>query len=255
MDKFPLVSIIIPVYNGANYLEEAIKSALNQTYKNIEVLVINDGSFDENQTRNMALKYKEKIIYIEKENGGVATALNRGLKEMKGEYFSWLSHDDVYYPNKIEEQVKVIFQFNKPCLVWSNYDVINKYSQITIQFNPLDFKVLNNDLEYIISARIHGCSLLIPKSAFKKAGYFDETLKTTQDNQMWARILQEGYSLVHLNKSLIQSRHHEEQGSITQKEKLDKEKKSFYIWIKKLVENNPKYEKHVLEFIENRIIA
>ena len=92
----PKVSIIIPVYNGSNYLDNAINCALCQTYENLEVIVVNDGSTDEGKTREIALKYSDKIRYFEKANGGVSSALNLGIREMGGEYFSWLSHDDVY---------------------------------------------------------------------------------------------------------------------------------------------------------------
>ena len=84
MNDNPKVSIIIPVYNGSNYLKEAIYSALNQTYNNIEVLVINDGSEDNGKTRNIALSYGDRIKYIEKENAGVSSALNVGVKSMTG---------------------------------------------------------------------------------------------------------------------------------------------------------------------------
>ena len=80
----PLVSIVIPVYNGANYVSEAIESALKQTYKNIEIIVVNDGSTD--NTEKIVKKYGDKIRYFYKENGGVASALNLGIKNMKGEY-------------------------------------------------------------------------------------------------------------------------------------------------------------------------
>lgn len=97
----PLVSIIIPVYNGSNYLEESINSALAQTYRNIEVIVVNDGSTDGGATERIALSYGDRIRYFYKENGGVSTALNLGLEKMKGEWFSWLSHDDLYLPEKL----------------------------------------------------------------------------------------------------------------------------------------------------------
>lgn len=83
----PLVSIIIPVYNGSNYMREAIDSALAQTYSNIEIIVVNDGSNDDGETRNIALSYGDKIRYFEKENGGVSTALNLGIKNMGGIFF------------------------------------------------------------------------------------------------------------------------------------------------------------------------
>ena len=105
-EKFnPLVSIIIPVYNGENYVAEAIDSALAQTYDNIEIIVVNDGS--EDRTDEICKSYGNKIRYFKKENGGTSTALNLGIKNMNGEYFSWLSHDDKYYPNKIKRQANL----------------------------------------------------------------------------------------------------------------------------------------------------
>src|SRR5579862_6874144 len=98
----PLVSIVIPVYNGANYLRAAINSALAQTYKNIEVIVVNDGSRDDGQTDAIAKEYGDRVRYFSKENGGCGSALNFGIANMRGDYFSWLSHDDTYLPRKIE---------------------------------------------------------------------------------------------------------------------------------------------------------
>ena len=98
----PKVSIIIPVYNGSNFLTEAINCAIAQTYKNIEIIVVNDGSKDNGATEEIALSYGDKIRYFYKENGGVSTALNFAFTKMTGEWFSWLSHDDVYEPNKIK---------------------------------------------------------------------------------------------------------------------------------------------------------
>ena len=83
-----LVSLIIPVYNGSNYLREAIESALAQTYPCCEVIVINDGSTDQGATEAIALSYGERIRYFSKANGGVASALNLGLREMRGSFFS-----------------------------------------------------------------------------------------------------------------------------------------------------------------------
>ena len=75
------VSIIIPVYNGSNYVKEAIDSALAQTYKNKEIIVVNDGSTDEGATRDIVKSYGDKVTYYEKENGGVSTALNLGIEK------------------------------------------------------------------------------------------------------------------------------------------------------------------------------
>ena len=102
------VSIVIPVFNGSNYLKNAIDSALSQTYANCEVIVINDGSTDDGKTAAIAKSYGDKIRYYEKENGGVATAVNLGIELMKGDYFAWLSHDDMFTNDKIEKQMNAI---------------------------------------------------------------------------------------------------------------------------------------------------
>ncbi len=81
----PLVSIVIPVYNGENFLKEAIDSALAQTYEPIEVIIVNDGSKD--KTEEVALSYGDKVRYFVKENGGVSTALNLGIANMRGSIF------------------------------------------------------------------------------------------------------------------------------------------------------------------------
>ncbi len=75
------ISIIIPVYNGSNYLRHAIDSALRQDYPNFEVIVVNDGSNDNDETEKITLSYGDKIRYFKKENGGVATALNYGIEK------------------------------------------------------------------------------------------------------------------------------------------------------------------------------
>jgi glycosyltransferase involved in cell wall biosynthesis len=124
----PLVSIVIPLYNGANFLSEAINCALNQTYSNIEVIVINDGSKDDGAGREVALSFGDKIRYFEQENGGVSAALNHGISKMNGEYFSWLSHDDLYTNDHIEKQVGLLSY---------NTDVVISNSLLYFQFSDL----------------------------------------------------------------------------------------------------------------------
>ena len=137
---FPLVSIIIPVYNGANYMREAIDSALAQTYKNIEIIVVNDGSKDNGKTEEIALSYGDQIHYFSKENGGCASALNVGIKNMKGEYFSWLSHDDLYYPSKIEHQINILNELdNKDTIIYGGYELIDEKS-LSLRFIKPDEK-------------------------------------------------------------------------------------------------------------------
>lgn len=102
----PLVSVIIPFYNGVDWLEEAVQSALEQTYKNIEILVINDGSKED--VTGFLSRYQDKIVYHYQENQGSAVARNWGMHHAKGEYYAFLDSDDIWFPNKLEIQIPIM---------------------------------------------------------------------------------------------------------------------------------------------------
>jgi glycosyltransferase involved in cell wall biosynthesis len=212
----PKVSIIIPVYNWSNYLSEAIESALAQTYKNIEILVINDWSNDNWASEKIALSFGDKINYIYKENGWVATALNLWIEKASWEYISWLSHDDLYYPNKTEEQVKVLEKLeDKNAVIYWNIDIINEKWKI-INYSVIKLKHINNSnflFNLITNHLINWCTLLIPKQLFNKIWWFDNDLKTVQDYDMWFRMYKNNVKFLKIDKSLIQSRYHSLQDS------------------------------------------
>ncbi|MGZ0043297.1 glycosyltransferase [Paenibacillus ottowii] len=214
----PLVSIIIPVYNGENYLREAIDSALAQTYTNIEVIVVNDGSSDHGATEKIVVSYGNKVRYFSKENGGVATALNLAIREMKGEYFSWLSHDDMYYPNKVERQIRALYeQGDMTAIVHSAYNLLDAKTQTVtnvVQSNMYSEEQLRNSVFPVLQGLIHGCSLLIHKSHFNRVGNFNEKLITTQDYDLWFRMMRY-QKTIYLSEPLVLARIHGDQGSKT----------------------------------------
>lgn len=218
MKNPPLVSIVIPVYNGSNYLSQAIESALSQTYPSLEVLVINDGSTDEGRTKDVAKSFGDRIRYFEKENGGVATALNLGIEMMKGDFFSWLSHDDLYYPNKIEKQIDFYNNNDeKNIVVFSHEDIIDSSGGLV--YKSKGYIQKNEPLAYTLlySRFISGCSLLIPRSAFQSAGFFDPQYKTVQDYALFFRIMAAGYSFEYCSITSGMARNHDEQDSNTKK--------------------------------------
>lgn len=195
----PKVSIIIPVYNGSDYLERAILCSLNQTYKNIEIIVVNDGSTDDNKSRIIAEKYKKWIKYYEKENGGVSSALNYGIKKMSGDYFAWLSHDDLIEKEHIEKLVEYVSVVgHEKHIPYSAFKIVDENEVIKIdesinaQLHCFDYKtsVLKNYFT-LLKGEINGGSVLIPKEAFDKYGYFDEKQRITQERDMWSRLINE----------------------------------------------------------------
>lgn len=218
----PLVSIIIPVYNGSNYLKEAIDSALAQTYQNIEIIVVNDGSNDDGATEKIALSYGNKIRYFAKENGGVSTALNMGIEKMQGEYFSWLSHDDLYTPGKVASHIAAMTPETKDCIFICGSSFIDKES------NPISkrTKTLPSGhyrYDQMLSAAFRGlmpggCRFLIPKSHFDSFGTFDPRLRFMQDTELWYRFLTGGVSFVfHVEDHGVMSRIHNGQVTVTKK--------------------------------------
>jgi glycosyltransferase involved in cell wall biosynthesis len=189
----PQVSIIIPVFNGGNYLSQAIDSALAQTYKNIEIVVVNDGSNDGGETEKIALSYGERIRYFAKLNGGCSSALNRAVQEARGRYISWLSHDDLLAPTKIERQVSFLAQQPDPssCVVYGDYSVFSGARGVRSSSPACVMpSVKPENFRYFLTTHniLHGCTLLIPKRAIEHHGMFDEGLKTVLDFDLWFKL-------------------------------------------------------------------
>jgi glycosyltransferase involved in cell wall biosynthesis len=221
MNEFhPLVSIVIPVYNGSNYMRCAIDSALGQDYDNIEVIVVNDGSTDD--TDEIAKSYGDKIRYFAKENGGVSTALNLAIRNAKGEYISWLSHDDYYLPNKVSRQIEELgkLESREKILICGgctcqdllsnnevNFVVPNYYKNVVLE--KIDALII------MYAGLVHICSFLIPIEAFYKVGFFDPELHAVQDFYLWFQFIDRGYLFFYIPEILMIGRIHKEQVSFS----------------------------------------
>lgn len=212
----PSVSIVIPVYNGSNYLEEAIASALMQNYPNLEVIVVNDGSRDDGATENIARSFGNRIKYYHKENGGVASALNYGIEHMTGEYFSWLSHDDLYKRDKVLKQIEALQELkDKRTIVVCGYELVNENLEKLYDVNLTDIyprEQVERPLFAVFKGGINGCATLIHKSHFERVGMFDVELPTTQDYDLWFRMMR-GQRICYLPGNYVLSRSHEGQDS------------------------------------------
>ncbi|RII27581.1 MAG: family 2 glycosyl transferase [Geobacter sp.] len=234
MSYSPLVTIIIPVYNGSNYLKEAIESSLAQTYHNIEVIVVNDGSKDDGATESIAKSFGDKIKYFYKENGGVASALNVGIKESKGEYLSWLSHDDMYLSHKIKYQLDFLGDKFLPRQIlygdFQIFDVPTGKSSINLTPSVSPGNYLCEALYLLFGGAIHGCTLLLPKACFDEVGLFNEDLRTVQDYDLWFKLLKARYEFRHIQGPLIVTRHHEGQGTLSMADIHRQEVERLYIW-------------------------
>lgn len=226
---YALISIVIPAYNASNYLAEAIDSALAQTYPNVEIIVVNDGSKDDGATERIALSYGDKIRYFYKENGGSSSAINVGIANMTGEWFSWLSHDDLYVPEKLEKQLAYIESLQigaseiSKHIFFSASELIDATGKVIRAFDAKKAKILAKKVEsfphngYLIAEptvyTFHGCSCLIHKSAFDAVGIFDEKLRLLNDLDMWFRLYAAHYKVHYVPEPLVKGRIHAKQVS------------------------------------------
>ena len=232
MNYQPKVSIVIPAYNASNYLAEAIDSALGQSYQNIEVVVVNDGSNDGGKTAEVAHSYGERIRYFEKPNGGSSSALNTGIQHMTGEWFSWLSHDDLYYADKVLEEVQLLNSildttddlksihkhviFAPADLIDEAGQILRKESQKKIQKTHCQMSQPDCTLKLIaqpVQSGFHGCSCLIHRQVFLECGGFDEKLRLLNDMDMWFRLYTNDYKIHFVPKALVLGRIHANQVS------------------------------------------
>ncbi len=243
----PLVSIVIPVYNGANYMREAIDSAINQTYDNIEIIVVNDGSTDDGETEKIALSYGEKIKYYKKENGGCASSLNYGINMMQGEWFSWLSHDDVYYPDKIEsaiEQVKLHNLDVNNTVIICESDVIDKDGKQLPHPKRIkrDGMIFADAMfsRFMNGRSLNGCSLMIPKAVLNDIGEFDTKYTYILDWIYWINISIAGYNFFEYPQVKVKNRKHSQQVSVKKRVLLRTETQNFIIELIDKVKNDNK---------------
>lgn len=228
----PLVSIVIPLYNGSNYVEEALKCALAQDYENIEIVVVNDGSTDDGAGRDICMKYADRITYLEKPNGGCASALNYGVKAAKGEYISWLSHDDLYETNKVSHQVALLNEglFDPQKTIISNRGgLIDGEGKTLMHPSVAEKKYLDGlgFFKYLLFQKcVNGCGLLIPKSVFQEGLYFDESMRFVLDWNLWLKMAASGVGVYLDDAVLVKNRVHGGQVTVKQKQlhKVEAEK-------------------------------
>ncbi|KQQ26174.1 hypothetical protein ASF53_21495 [Methylobacterium sp. Leaf123] len=207
------VTIAIPVHNGANYLGEAIESALCQGHPETEIIIVDDGSDDDGQTLAVARAFGDRIRILQQPNEGVAVALNTALACASGRLFSWLSHDDLFEPGKTERQVQILDTLNRDdvCL-FSDLSWIDASGHITGEQRLNLAMLARNPRLAFYEGLINGCTILAARDLLLRVGGFDARYPHTQDYRMWWRLTREAH-FVHVPHCLLRSRLHPDQGS------------------------------------------
>ncbi|WP_153979824.1 glycosyltransferase [Paenibacillus xylanilyticus] len=203
----PKVSIVIPFYNCA-YIEQAVHSALNQTYPHIEVIVVDDGSTKHVEKLE---PFMDRITYVRKENGGTATALNEGIKRASGDYFVWLSSDDVMLLDRVEKQLEFMLKV-KASFCHGAYHYVNENSEWMDTVQPEVGSRLEMLQVLLEGCPINGCTVMLEMDAFRKFGLFDTEFRYTHDYEMWLRLFPV-YELFYFNEPLMCYRVHDSMGT------------------------------------------
>jgi glycosyltransferase involved in cell wall biosynthesis len=211
--EWPRVSIIMPVYNGGSYFRMALRSALAQDYPDFEIIAVDDGSDDDGEVMRIARGGGPRVKYIRQSNRGVAGALNTGIEAMTGDIFCWLSHDDLFLPDKLRKQANYHQRLGDPDgILFSDYDVIGPAGELLQTVRADRQRLMKAPMLALLTGSINGCTLFAPKAVIKNAGPFEEHYRYVQDYRVWNRVLGNG-EFYHQPEVTVQYRVHPEQGS------------------------------------------
>lgn len=210
----PFVSIIIPCYNSENYIKQSILSAINQTYKNIEIIVVDDGSKDE--SIKVIEKFSQNIKIIKQNNLGGGAARNRGLQEATGKYIKFLDADDVLYLNAIEEQIKLQQGLNEDIIIYGEVDFINENNEV-IKKNTQPKFDLDNQLATLIEKAIITSAPLYRRVDLIELGGFKTSLTGNQEHELNLRLALKGKKFLFYPTQVYMHRHHESEFRISKR--------------------------------------
>ncbi|MEA5521452.1 glycosyltransferase [Limnoraphis robusta] len=204
----PLVSVIIPVYNGSRYLSQAVESVLSQTDCQFEVIVVDDGSTD--NTSEILQHYSDRIRYFFQKNQGVAAARNRGIQEAKAEFIALLDQDDLFLPDKLAEQIACFETFSEVGFVNSGWRLIDREGNPISDIEPWH-NLPNLDLQtLIIHSPILPSSMMFRRTWWEKVGGFDSRFNGVDDAEFVWRLAVAGCQAIWLQKITVEYRQHEQ---------------------------------------------
>jgi cellulose synthase/poly-beta-1,6-N-acetylglucosamine synthase-like glycosyltransferase len=184
----PKVSVIIPTYNRCGIISNAIDSVLAQTFKDYELIVVDDGSEDD--TRSVVMKYgSDKILYWYQENSGKSSARNNGIKKATGEYIAFLDSDDMFVPDKLRKQVDFLDNNRDYGFVYSYANNVDEDGTL------LDYHFAGDlsgwiypNMLFIKNNLIATPTVMVKSSVIASVGGFDETMHICEDLDLWRRI-------------------------------------------------------------------
>lgn len=213
-----LVSVVIPAYNTGYYVSHAIESVLAQSYPNIQIVLINDGSVDKTDREIERYLPNDRIKYIYQDNMGPSATRNVGIINSDGSLIAFLDSDDIWLPNKIEKQLNKLYESGAD-IIYSGRKIIDKAG------NPLSHIPSHKFYRGYVLEKIYidnficMSSVLIKKTIFNDIGLFDTNLKMSEDYEFWLRAATK-YVFDYVDESLVEYRIHSAQASSRYLERL-----------------------------------
>jgi glycosyltransferase involved in cell wall biosynthesis len=204
-DKNPKVSVVIPTYNRAHLICRAIQSVLDQTYQNLEIIVVDDGSTD--NTEEIVINFKdERIRYIQhSENKGASAARNSGIRVSRGEYIAFQDSDDEWFSDKLEKQIRAFYKSSPEVgVVYSGFYKVEANKKIYIPSDDHAQKKGNIHNELLKGNFVGTPTVLIKKECFENVKYFDENIPSLEDWELWIEI-SKYYNFEYINMPLVYS--------------------------------------------------
>lgn len=206
------VSIVIPCYNSAQFVRDALDSALAQDYDALDIVVVNDGSTDDFAARTASYGDNPRIKIVAQENRGLPAARNRGIRESHGAYLKFLDADDWLAPQTISKQIAA-FQKNPDLgLVYCDLRRVDRAGSALDDYSVAKARrILNGDIlpSLLVGGYFTPHTVLVPRRVLERVGLFDETLGGTADTEMWMRIVCENYAAQFVPEKLAYYRLHD----------------------------------------------
>ncbi|MCK4810115.1 MAG: glycosyltransferase family 2 protein [Candidatus Omnitrophica bacterium] len=234
------MNVIIPAFNSELYIGQAIESVLAQTYRDIEIIIVDDGSTD--STKEVVEKYMGpqsqhatkspmNICYIYQENRGPAAARNKGIEYAQGEYVAFLDADDRWVDKKIETQIKLFKNNSTLELIHTDYSSFDLQANVNNSGYTNKFKkCFAGDIFFSLFREnfIRTSSVLLKRESFKKGGVFNESLSMSEDYDLWLRLTKGRKITGYIDLPLVQVRRHNSH--------ITRDVRNTYFWVDKAIE-------------------
>jgi glycosyltransferase involved in cell wall biosynthesis len=212
----PLVSVIVPAYNCAAFVGDAIRSVLQQGYPNLQIIAVNDGSTD--PTLSVLRTFGDDVLVLDRANGGAAAARNTGLRHAKGDFIAFLDGDDIWFPGKLDVQVRYLEDHSEVGLVFTDWTIWEESPDgCRTESAPADGGSPDGAIDpsqsgwlyhqLLLECILNTSTVVIRSPIVRRIGEFDESLKNGQDYDYWLRVSR--VAEIHkLAASLAVYRHH-----------------------------------------------